>query len=109
MEAIDHLMTVVCVIAIAATWYFGLRVRRSSRALRVQFERPRPWDTSGSDEQTHRLGETELRRARRSLAIYAATSAAIVLLSAFLKAAIQERMHDEVGARVRQQPPHDLT
>jgi hypothetical protein len=108
MEALDHLMTVICVIAIVLTWYFGLGVRRSSRALQVQLERASPWDTSSSDEQTRRLGEMELRRARRSRAIYAAICAGIVVLSTFLKYAIQEGMY-EAGTRARPRLSPDLT
>src|SRR5437868_14691590 len=88
MEALSHLMTVICVIAVASFWYFGLGARRSSRGLRVELERPR---SSSSDAPAPSLREMELRRERHNRIINAAISAGIVVLWAFLDSAINQR------------------
>jgi hypothetical protein len=92
MEVFNDVTTAMGVIAVALVWYFGLGANRSSRALKAELQRSKPWNNSSSAEQAYRLRELELRRAYRNRVLYAAVSAGVALLSVFLQVAINERM-----------------
>jgi hypothetical protein len=114
MDALSTLITVICLIAGAMTWYFGLGARRSSRALWREVERRKLGSGSGSarpargllEMELRRSRERELRRTRRNRTIYAAVCAAIFFLSYYV---LDERMPAQMRGDDHPRLPPDLT